>query len=133
MNKYALTHEEDSRLRFSIMLPGRRGSLYQYLCQLPLTCLQAYPEKGYRPWMGQASKTPQALAMRDYILHWRFIAQDFRKQYPRACLETLSVDELQSFFNTYFHKVPSWAYQGPLQDAAQLIFLYTNAPPILHC
>ena len=127
MNMYALTDEEDDRLRFSIMLPGRRGSLYQYLCQLPLNDLQAYPEKGYRLWMGQASKTPQALAMRDYILHWRLAALDFRKQYPREYLQTLSLAELQVFLNTYLHKIPVWAYEGPLQDAAQLIFLHTNS------
>jgi len=127
MNKYDLTDEEDKHLHFSIMLPGRKGSLYQYLCQLPLNDLQAYPEKGYRLWMGQTSKTPQALAMRDYILYWRLAALDFRKQYPREYLQTLSLAELQVFLNTYLHKIPVWAYEGPLQDAAQLIFLHTNS------
>ena len=128
MNKYDLTAEEDDHLRFSIMLPGRRGSLYQYLCELPLPCLQAYPEKGYCPWMGQAARTPQALAMRDYILHWRLFALDFRQQYPRDYLKALSRSDLQIFLNTNLHKVPTWAYEKPLQDAAQLIFLRSHSP-----
>lgn len=126
MNKYDLTDEEDKYLHFSIMLPGRKGSLYQYLCQLPLPCLQAYPEKGYHLWMGRAARTPQALAMRDYILYWRLAALDFRKQFPRKYLETLSLNDLQVFLNTYLHKVPAWAYEGPVQDAVQFLFLRSN-------
>lgn len=127
MNKYDLTDEEDTHLHFSIMLPGERRSLYEYLCELPLEHLQAYPKKGYHWWLGRAARTAQALAMRDYILHWRLIALSFREQYPRAYLETLSPDDLRSFLNTYIHKTPLWAYEGPLQDVSQLLFQQAEA------
>jgi len=123
LNKYDLTDEEDLRLRFSIMLPGNRRSLYAYLCELPLEDLQAYPKKGYRWWMGRAARTPQALALRDYILYWRLAALSFRQQYPRAYLETLSDDGVRLFLRTYLHKVPIWAYEGPIKDAIHLLFL----------
>lgn len=122
MNQYNLTDEEDLRLHFSIMLPGRRGSLYEYLCELPIEHLQAYPQKGYHWWMGPAARTPQALALRDYILYWRLNALLFRLQYPRAYLETLSRDDLQLFLHTHIHKIPTWAYEEPIQDVTYLLF-----------
>ena len=115
MNKFDLTNDEDLRLLLSIKLHGRKY-LYEYFCDLPLEVLQAYPKKGYRWWMGRAARTPDALSLRDYILHWRLFALDFRKKYPREYLETLSKEELQVFLNTYIQKTPLWAYDGPLQD-----------------
>ena len=44
MNQYELSDEEDMQLRLSVMLPNRR-SLYEYLCELPLEDLKAYPQK----------------------------------------------------------------------------------------
>ena len=126
MNKYDLTDEEDLRLRFSIMLPGRRRSLYEYLCELPLEQLQAYPQKGYHWWMGSIAQTPQALALRDYILSWRLNALRFRQQYSRAYLETLSLDDMQLFLRTYIHKTPIWAYEGAIQDVAQILLRKAN-------
>lgn len=123
MTKYDLTEAEDFRLHFSIMLSGGRRSLYEYLCELPLEALQAYPKKGYHWWMGRAARTPQALALRDYILHWRLVALNFRRQYPREYLETLSLDDLHLFLRTYIHKIPLWAYEEPVRDAAQRLFL----------
>lgn len=122
MNQFNLTDEEDMHLRFSIMLPGRRGSLYEYLCELPLEDLQAYPKKGYHWWMGRAARTAQAFALRDYILYWRLTALSFRQQYPRAYLETRSADDLRLFLRTYISKIPIWAYEGPVKDALQLLF-----------
>ena len=121
MNKFDLTDEEDLRLRFSIMLPGRRGSLYEHLCQLPLEDLQAYPRKGYRRWMGCAARSPQALALRDYILYWRLNAMVFRLRYPRKLLESFSSDDLQSFLRDHMQKTPLWAYEALLQDVLQLL------------
>lgn len=80
MDKYILTNEEDLRLRLSVMLPCR-NSLYEYLCELPLEDLMAYPQKGYYRWMGRAARTPQALVLRDYILYWRLCALAFRRQF----------------------------------------------------
>ena len=96
MQQYDLSADEDLRLRLSIKLPGRKY-LYEYFCDLPLDDLQAYPKKGYRWWMGRAARTPDALALRDYILHWRLFALDFRRKYPREYIETLSEEELQVF------------------------------------
>ena len=115
MQQYDLSADEDLRLRLSIKLPGRKY-LYEYFCDLPLEVLQAYPKKGYRWWMGRAARTPDALALRDYILHWRLFALDFRRKYSREYIETLSEEELQVFLNTHIQKTPLWAYDGPLQD-----------------
>ena len=122
MNKYDLTDEEDMRLHFSVMLPGGR-SLYEYFCELPLEDLQAYPQKGYRWWMGRAARAAQALALRDYILYWRLAALSFRQQYPREYLEALSADDLRLFLHTYISKTPVWAYEGPVKDVVRLLFL----------
>ena len=119
MNKYELTAEEDQHLHFSIMLPNR-CSLYEYLLELPLEDLQVYPQKGYRRWMGQAARTPQALAMRDYILYWRLAAQAFRQKCPREYLESLSYADMQLFLHTYIQKTPIWAYEKPIKDVIQL-------------
>lgn len=125
MNKYDLTDEEDLLLYSSVRIPGGR-SLYEYLCELPLEELKAYPQKGYRWWMGRAARTAKALAMRDYILYWRLAALSFRQQYPRRYLESLSADDLRLFLHTYISKIPVWAYEGPMQAAAQLLFLKQN-------
>lgn len=121
MNKFDLTDEEDLCLRFSIMLPGRRGSLYEYLCQLSLEDLQAYPRKGYHRWMGSAARSPQALDLRDYILYWRLNAMILRLRYPRALLESFSSDGLQAFLHNNMQKTPLWAYEALLQDVLQLL------------
>lgn len=121
MNRFDLTDAEDLRLRFSIMLPGRNRSLYEYFCTLPLDTLQAYPKKGYRLWMGKAARTPQAFALRDYVLYWRLNTMIFRLAYPRKYLESLSADDLQSFVQTHIQKTPIWAYEEPLRDALQLL------------
>ena len=122
MNNYNLTKQEHFYLLFSIMLPGKKRSLYEHLSLLSLEDLQAYPKKGFRWWMGGVAKSKQALAMRDYILYWRFEALSFRQQYPRAYLETLSCDALRSFLDTYIGKVPFWAYEEPMHDALQILF-----------
>ena len=116
MNKYDLTEREDLRLRLSVMLPGKKRSLYEYFCALPLEDLEAYPKKGYRWWMGRGARTPQALALRNYILFWRSAALAFRQQYPRAYLETLSPAEMRQFLHTYIQKTPLWVYEEPVRD-----------------
>lgn len=121
MDKYHLTEREDQRLRFSIRLPGRGHSLYEYLTMLPLEKLQAYPQKGYHWWMGRSARTPQALALRDYILYWRLVAIDFRKQYPREYLETLSYDDMRLFLHTYIQKIPLWVYEEPVKDVIHIL------------
>lgn len=121
MNKFDLTDEEDLRLRFSIMLPGRRRSLYEYFCKLPLDVLQAYPQKGYHWWMGRAARSSQALDLRDYILYWRLNALIFRLRHPRQVLENYSSDNLQSFLRDHMRKTPLWAYEEPLHDVLQLL------------
>ena len=125
MNRFDLSDEEDMRLHFSILLPSGR-SLYEYLCELPLEKLQAYPQKGFHFWMGNIARSPQALDMRDYILYWRSRKQIFRLVYPREYLESLPAKELQFFLNTHLHKVPLWAYEAPLRDAAQILFHATE-------
>ena len=72
--------------------------------------------------MGRAARTSLALALRDYILHWRLAALSFRQQYPRSYLETLSSDDLQLFLRTYINKTPLWAYEEPVKDVLQLLF-----------
>ena len=120
MQQYDLSADEDLRLRLSIKRPGRKY-LYEYFCDLPLEVLQAYPKKGYRWWMGRAARTPEALALRDYILHWRLSALEFRQTYSREYLETLSIKDLQLFLNTYTQKIPIWAYAAPLKDVIQIL------------
>lgn len=122
MDKYHLTEREDQHLRFSIILPGRRRSLYEYLTELPLEELQAYPKKGYHWWMGRAARTSQALALRDYILYWRLFAISFREKFPREYLETLSYDDMRLFLRTYIQKTPVWAYEGPIKDVIHILF-----------
>lgn len=123
MRQYNLSEEEDIRLRASIILPFRKHSLYEYFCDLPLEQLKVYPKRGYHWWLGRASRTTQALALRDYILHWRLNALAFRQQYSRDYLETLSSDNLRLFLRTYIEKVPLWAYEEPVKDAIQLLSL----------
>lgn len=120
MNQYELSEDEDLRLHFSIMLPGRKY-LYEYFCDLPLEVLKAYPKKGYHWWMGRAARTTNALALRDYILHWRLFAIDCRQKYSGEYLETLSLKELQTFLNTYIQKIPIWPYEAPIKDVIQIL------------
>lgn len=120
MNKFDLTEAEDMQLRLSIKLPGGRF-LYEYFCELPLKDLEAYPKKGFYWWMGRAARSSPALALRDYILHWRLIAVSFRQQYPRTYLETLSSDDLRLFLRTYINKTPIWPYEEPVKDVLQLL------------
>lgn len=124
MNKFDLTNIEDMQLQLSVMLPGRRHSLYEYLCALPLKALQAYPAKGYHWWMGKAARSAQAIALRDYILHWRIYALTFRQKYSREYLKTLSADDLRSFLRAHITKIPIWAYEGPIKDALQILFQF---------
>lgn len=120
MNQYNLTNEEDMQLRFSIMFCNNK-SLYTYFCNLPLEQLKAYPQKGYRWWMGKAARSPKALALRDYILHWRLAAIDFREAYSKETLEKMSYNELQAFLKDYIEKVPLWAYEELLRDATEIL------------
>lgn len=126
MNQFDLTEKQDTLLRFSIMFPGKRHSLYGYLCELPLEDLQAYPKKGYHWWMGCAARTAKGLAMRDYILHWRLFALSFRQQYSRAYLETLSADAQRVFLRTHLSKTPIWAYEEPIRDVIELLFVQSQ-------
>ena len=120
MRKYDLSEEEDLRLHLSVTLPGNKY-LYEYFCELPQEKLIAYPKKGYRFWMGRKARSPQALKLRDYILHWRLVAQDFREKYSRGYLETLSRKELQAFLHIYLQKTPIWVYEGPIKDVLQIL------------
>lgn len=121
MNRFDLTDAEDLHLRFSIMLPGGKRSLYEYFCCLPLNTLQAYPKKGYHWWMGRTARSPRALDMRDYILYWRLTALLFRMRYSRKYLESLSLNELKSFHCIHIQKTPLWAYEAPIRDVQQLL------------
>ena len=120
MGKYDLSEEEDWRLHYSIMILGNR-SLYEYLCELPLEDLRVYPKKGYHWWMGRSARTPQALALRDYILHWRMEEFIFRQMYPREVLNKYSSAALQVFLNSYIQKVPLWAYADPVRDCLLIL------------
>jgi len=127
MDKYHLTEAENMRLHYAIKLPNKRRSLYEYLTHLPLEDLRAYPQKGYHWWMGRAARSAQALELRDYVLYWRLFALDFRKQYPREYLQTLSFDEMRQFVRDHIKKVPAWAYSEPISEA--LWFLLENNEP----
>lgn len=122
MNQFNLTEDEDLRLCFSILLPNGH-SLYEYFLSLSLEDLREYPQKGYLFWMGKAARSPQALVQRDYILHWRFAALDFRQKYPREYIEQFSCDDKQSFLRTYLQKTPIWVYEEPVKD---VIALFTD-------
>lgn len=126
MHQYDLTNEEDLRLRFSIMLPFKKQSLYEYFCDLPLEQLKVYPKRGYRWWMGKVARSPDALALRDYILHWRLAALDFRQKYSKKYLEKLSYNELRFFLDIYIDQVPFWAYEAPVSAAAKLLLNWEN-------
>ena len=121
MTQYFLTEKEEARLRATIWLRVRRRSLYEYLCELPLEVLERYPKKGYYWWMGRQARSFQALEMRNYVLFWRGRACAFRQQYTRKYLETFSCEELQMFVRWYIHKIPTWAYEGPIQDALRIL------------
>ena len=120
MGKYDLSDEEDLRLRFSIMLPSKR-SLYEYLCELPLEHLRVYPKKGYHWWMGRSARSPEALALRDYIWHWRTEELLFRKMYPREVLDGYSSAALQVFLRSFIKRVPLWVYADPVRDCLLIL------------
>ena len=121
MSKYDLTFAEDLYLRTSIPLPGKRHYLYEYLCRLSPEVLQAYPQKGCPWWLGRAARSPAALAMRDYILHWKTFALSFQKLYPHEYLESLSMEQMQEFLDSHIEKVPFWAYAAPVRDAMLIL------------
>lgn len=121
MNSFYLSEKEDLQLRCSIMLPGKRRSLYEYLCELPLETLKVYPKKGYHWWMGRAARSPQAIMLRDYILHWRLIALKFRQEYSYEYLQSLPLDALRSFLRITIQKVPIWVYEKPIQDTLHIL------------
>ena len=58
MNKYDLTDEEDLLLYSSVRIPGGR-SLYEYLCELPLEELKAYPQKDTAGGWGGLRELPK--------------------------------------------------------------------------
>ena len=120
MKAYHLSKEEDMRLHLSIQCPGNRY-LYEYFIELPLEKLKLYPKKGYRFWMGRKAKSPDALAMRDYILYWRLFAISFRKEYSRDYLQSIPYDKIGLFVRTYIKKTPLWAYEGPIRDAVLIL------------
>jgi len=130
MKRFQLSNEEDLCLHFSILLPSGR-SLYEYFCELPLDKLEVYPKKGYHWWMGKATRTPQALALRDYIFYWRVEQLHFRQTYPREYLEALSPDILRLFLSKYLKKTPLWAYEGPIRDTINILFHRAESDPDL--
>ena len=121
MNQYDLSKEEDLHLHLSILLPGDR-CLYEHFCELPLEKLKTYPKKGYHWWMGRGARSPQALEMRDYILHWRLAALNFQEKYSYKYLQTLSDDDMRVFLHTYIQKTPIWVYEVPIKEALQILF-----------
>ena len=121
MDKFDLSQEEDYQLHDVVMYRNGR-TLYEYMVEMSLEELKTYPKKGYRWWMGRKARSPQAMQLRDYVLHWRLVELDFRQKYSHAYLQTLSCDEMRLFLNTYIRKTPIWAYAGPIKDALHLLF-----------
>ena len=125
MIPYYLSDEEDYQLHHIVMYRSGR-TLYEYMVEMPLEDLKAYPKKGYRWWMGRKAKSTRAMELRDYVLHWRLFALEFRQEYPLECLESLSTNALSFFLHTHLEKTPLWAYDGPTKDAARLLFYRTE-------
>ena len=121
MIKYDLSDMEDCRLHNVVYYRNGR-TLYEYMVEMPLEDLQAYPKKGWRWWMGRKAKSPQAMELRKYVLHWRSFAQVFRLEYPKEYLQTLSDDEMRLFLRKYINKVPAWAYEEPIRDVVHILF-----------
>lgn len=123
MSKYDLSDKEDYQLHHIVMYRNGR-TLYEYMVEMPLDDLKAYPKKGYRWWMGRKAKSTGAMELRDYVLHWRIFALEFRKIYSREYMESLSYDDMQLFVRTYMEKTPIWAYSGPLRDVLGYLWLH---------
>ena len=121
MVKYKLTEEEDWALHMSIMLPAAKRSLYEYLCHLPLTTLEIYPQKGWTPRMGEEARSEKALAMRDYIYYWRLKEEVFRIEHPRSYLESLPRKEQEQLLYFYLAQTPVWVYQTAIQDLINIL------------
>lgn len=120
MNKYDLTDREEISL-YNVVVYRNGRSLYEYLVEMPLEDLKAYPKRGYRWWMGRKARSAEALELRDYTLFWRLFALEFRQKYPREYLQSLPLGEIRSFARQYIQKIPQWAYQGPVQDAVHIL------------
>lgn len=103
MIQYDLSDKEDYQLHHIVMYRNGR-TLYEYMVEMPLDDLKAYPKKGYRWWMGRKAKSTGAMELRDYVLHWRIFALEFRKIYSREYMESLSYDDMQLFVRTYMEK-----------------------------
>ena len=121
MSKYDLSDMEDCHLHNVVYYRNGR-TLYEYMVEMPLEDLQAYPKKGWRWWMGRKAKSPQAMELREYVLHWRLFALEFRQKYAREYLQTLTDDELRLFLKNHIEKIPPWAYEEPIRDVVHLLF-----------
>ena len=75
---------------------------------------------------GEKSRSPQALELRDYILHWRYFQMGFRTKYSAEYLQTLSINDLRSFVYAYLKETPFWAYEGPVCDGIHLLFCHSQ-------
>ena len=71
--------------------------------------------------MGRATKSPQALELRDYILHWRNVKQDVQKNFPREHFETLPNEVLQTYLNTFSCVTPPWVYEDQIKYIMQTL------------
>ncbi len=120
MIKYDLSDMEDFHLHDVVMYRNGR-TLYEYFVEMPLEDLQAYPQKGWRWWMGRKARSPEAMELRDYVLHWRLAALEFRQKYSHKYLQTLSCDEMRLFLNTYIRKTPIWVYSEPIKDGLHIL------------
>ena len=119
--RYELTDMEDYQLHNIVMYRNGR-TLYEYLVEMPLEDLQAYPKKGYRWWMGRKARSKQAMELRDYVLHWRLVSQDFRRKYSHNYLQTLSSEEIVSFVEANILKIPIWVYSDAIYDGLHIVF-----------
>ena len=123
MIRYDLSDEEDYQLHHIVMYRNGR-TLYEYMVEMPLDDLKVYPRKGYRWWMGRKAKSPRAIELCDYVLHWRIFALEFRQKYSREYLENLSYDEMRLFVRTYMERTPMWAYSDPIRDVLVYFLLH---------
>lgn len=121
MSKYDLSDMEDQQM-YDIVMYRNGRTLYEYMAEMPLEDLKAYPKKGYRWWMGRKAKLPQAMELRDYVLHWRLVELDFRQKYSHQYLQTLSCQEIQSFVNAHIPKIPIWAYSEAIKDGLHILW-----------
>ena len=120
MIAYDLSDMEDQQLHNIVAYRNGR-TLYEYMVEMPLEHLEAYPQKGWHWWMGRKARSAEALELRDYTLYWRLFALDFRQKYPRKYLQTLPVGEIRSFARKHSQRTPQWAYQEPVRDALRIL------------